>query len=337
MDNPVLLHLRKGRVNTPFGLLGTDENALSFSLGYTFQQCLPLLQWFLYQVEIQGIHQKVFRNTQIHLQRHQSGDSKEGITDIEIHLPGHFHVIIEAKVGLAVPTLEQCQKYLRYFQKSNAPIQKLVALVQSPDDSFKSDYIQRDPGLATRLVCFNWAEFIPQCIRLMTDKSTTTEAKSWIRHFYRFLDEEYRMKAFSTEVWILPINTTPLWPNGMSFWQIHQKYNIYFDSVSPTVRPLYLGFRVDGQVNAIYRVTRIEQAVRVIDSVPELQNIEEEWPKKRQTIWHFGPPVPLANPVITGGGMYSRRVRCDLDLLLKCKTVKEIEHEMGKRLEELVE
>lgn len=243
----------------------------------------------------------------------------------------------QAKVGLAVPTLEQCQKYLGYLQESNAPIQKLVALVQSPDDSFKSDYIQRDPALATRLLCFNWAEFIPQCIRLMTDKSTTTEAKSWIRHFYRFLDEEYGMKAFSTEVWILPINTTPLWPNGMSFWQIHQKYNIYFDSVSPTVRPLYLGFRVDGQVHAIYRVIRIEQAVSVIDLVPELQNVEKEWPKKPHTIWHFGPPVPLANPVTTGGGLYSRRVRCDLDLLLKCKTVKEIEHEMGKRREALGE
>lgn len=335
MNNSVPLHIGHRRVNTPFGLLGSDENALSYSLGYTFQQCIPLLQWFLYQVGIQGIHQKVFRKTQIHLQRYRSGDSQEGITDIEIQLAGYFHVVIEAKVGLAVPTLEQCQKYLPRLQKSNEPKQRIVAVVQSPDDSFKADYVQRDPELFSRLRCFNWAEFIPQCISLMTDESITHEANSWIRHFYRFLDEEYGMKAFSTEVWILPIDTTPLWPNGISFWDIHQKYNIYFDSVSPAVRPLYFGFRVDGQVNAIYRVSRIEQAVRVIDSVPELQNVKEEWPKKLHTIWHFGPPVPLANPLKTGGGMYSRRVRCDFDLLLTCKTVKDIEQEMGKRREQL--
>ena len=47
------------------------------------------------------------------------------------------------------------------------------------------------------------------------------------------------MKAFSTEVWILAIDTKPLWPNGMSFWDIHRKYDLYFDRTHPTVRPLY--------------------------------------------------------------------------------------------------
>ena len=234
-----------------------------------------------------------------------------------------------------MPTLQQCQKYLPRLQNSKEPKQRIVALVQSPDDSFKADYVQRDSELAGRLMSFNWVDFIPHCVSLMTDKSITPEATSWIRCFYRFLDEEYGMKAFSTEVWILPIDTTPLWPDGMSFWQIHQKYNIYFDSISPSVRPLYFGFRVDGQVNAIYRVSRIEQAIRVVDSVPELQNVKEDWPSKLHTIWHFGPPVPLANPLTTGGGMYNRRVRCDLDLLLTCKTVKEIEQEMGKRRAQL--
>ena len=328
------LHVSQRVVTSPFGLLGTDENALSFALGYTFQQCLPLMQWFLQQIGIQGIHQKAIRKARIDLQRHRSGDFNEGITDIEIHLPGYFHVVIEAKVGLSVPSLEQCQKYLPRLHKSNEPKQKVVALVQSPDDSFRADYAQKDPELANRLVRFNWTEFFPQCISLMMDKSVEPESKSWVRYFYRFLDQEYGMKAFTTEVWILPIDTAPLWPNGMSFWDIHQKYRLYFDRIHPTVRPLYFGFRVDGQVTAIYRVSRIEQGVRVIDSVPELQNVDKEWGKKPHTIWHFGPPVPLANPIRTGSGMYSRRVRCDLDLLLTCKTVKEIEQVMGKRREQ---
>lgn len=55
------------------------------------------------------------------------------------------------------------------------------------------------------------------------------------------------------------------------------------------------------------------------------------WPKQAATIWHFGAPVPLAKPLRTGAGMYNRRVRCDLDLLLTCETVQEVEEQMGKR------
>ena len=139
------------------------------------------------------------------------------------------------------------------------------------------------------------------------------------------------MKAFTTEVWILAIDTKPLWSNGMSFWDIHRKYGLYFDRTHPTVRPLYFAFRVDGKVDAIYRVSRIEHSIKIIELVPELANLRAEWPKLLYTIWHFGPPIPLANPLRTGSGMYNRRVRCDLDLLLTRKTVQEIETEMGKR------
>jgi hypothetical protein len=65
-----------------------------------------------------------------------------------------------------------------------------------------------------------------------------------------------------------------------------------------------------------------------------MKNIKKPWPKQPATIWHFGPPVPLAKPLKTGGGMYNRRVRCDLDLLLTCSSVQEIEAEMGKRRQE---
>src|SRR5262249_22290363 len=113
--NNTTLHAYGRLVTTPFGLLGTDENALSFALGYTFQQCTPLLQWFLRAIGISGVHQSALHKASIDLQQHRSGEPEQGITDIEVHLPGHFHVIIEAKVGLAVPSIEQCRKYLTRF------------------------------------------------------------------------------------------------------------------------------------------------------------------------------------------------------------------------------
>lgn len=300
-------------------------------MGYTFQQCVPLLQWFLKQVGIAGVYHSSLQKARIDIQRHRSGDSGEGITDIEIHLPGHFHVIVEAKVGLAVPTIDQCQKYLPRFKVTNEPIQKLVAVVQSPDQTFVSDYSRRDKRLSKRLVRFIWPQLLPECVRLMLGKSVPPQSREWVRCFYNFLDQEYGMKAFTTEVWILATSTKPLWPKGMSHWDIHQKYRVWWDYKEHTVRPLYIAFRVDGVLDSICRVSRVEHAIPIVDLVPEMQNIKNPWPKVPATIWYFGPPVLLANPLRTGGGMYNRRVRCDLDLLLTCKSVHEIEVEMGKR------
>ena len=330
MSRSISLHAHDRLITSPFGLLGTDENALSFALGYTFQQSSPLLQWFLKQIGIAGVHHSSLQNARIDLQRHRS-DAGQGITDIEIHLPGHFHIIMEAKVGLGVPTIEQCRKYLPRFEATNEPVQKLVSVVQAPDQSFVTSYGKEDKKLSKRLVGFNWPQLFPECVRLMLGKSVPPHSKEWVRSFYKFLDQEYGMKAFTTEVWILTIDTKPLWENGMSFWDIHQKYSLYFDRTHPTVRPLYFAFRVNGQVNAIYRVSRIEHSIPIIDLVPELVNLQADWLKMPYTIWHFGTPVPLANPLRTGSGMYNRRVRCDLDLLLTCKTVQEVEEQMGKR------
>lgn len=328
MSRSLAVYAHNRIVNSPFGLLGTDENALSFALGYTFQQCLPLLQWFLKQVGIDGVYLSSLQQARIDLQRNATG---QGITDIEIHLPGHFHVIVEAKVGLAVPTIEQCKKYLSRLRRTNEPIQRLVAVVQSPDQTFVKEYGQHDKQLAKRLKYFVWPRLLPECVRLMLGTTLSPQAKEWIRCFYSFLDQEYGMKAFTTEVWILAISTEALWPNGMSHWDIHQKHRVWWDYKEHSVRPLYIAFRVNGVVDSIYRVSRVEHAVPIIDVVPEMKNIRQSWPKKPATIWHLGPPVPFAKSLKTGGGMYNRRVRCDLDLLLTCNSVQEIEVEMRKR------
>lgn len=337
MNSPLTLHVHNRLVTTPFGLLGTDENALSFALGYTFQQCPSLLQWFLKHLGLSGFRKSSLQKARIDLQRCRSGDASQGITDIEIHLPGCFHVVIEAKVGMAVPSLDQCQKYLTRFEFTREPFQRLVAMVQSPDKTFVRDYGRQDTKLSERLVGFNWPQLLPECVRLMQSDSISNDSKDWVCSFYRFLDQEFEMKAFSTEVWILAIDTKPLWPDGMSFWDIHRKYSLYFDRTHPTVRPLYFAFRVDGQVDGLYRTSHIEHLVPIIDLVPELINLKAHWPMLPYTIWHFGPRIPLANPLRTGSGMYNRRVRCNLDLLLTCKTVQDIEVEMGKRRNHLEE
>lgn len=144
------------------------------------------------------------------------------------------------------------------------------------------------------------------------------------------------MKAFTTEVWILAISTEPLWPNGPSHWDIHQKYQLWWDYREHSVRPLYMAFRVDGLLQSIYRVRHVEHQVSMVDRVAELRKCKTFDYDQPATIWHFGDPVPLAKSLRTGAGMYNQRVRCDLDLLLTCATVKEVRDEMSKRRKEAV-
>ena len=87
-------------VRSAFDLLGSDENALTFALGYTFRQCPGYLQAFLREVGLGGLRRRTLAQAAIWLQR---SDRTSGITDIEVVLDGRLHVIIEAKIGLGVP------------------------------------------------------------------------------------------------------------------------------------------------------------------------------------------------------------------------------------------
>jgi len=113
---------------------------------------------------------------------------------------------------LDLPSIDQCDQYVPRLERSNEPIKRLVALVQAPDTSFEKRYKKASPKLGGILTAYNWSEFLLSCVQLMkTYEAATTEGQA-VRWFYNFLDQEYRMKAFTTEVWIVPTSSEPLWP-----------------------------------------------------------------------------------------------------------------------------
>ncbi len=318
-------------ISSPFGLIGTDENALSAALAWTFRCCPVLLRWFLQQVGITGIATREFLDAEIELQRYERRGSSSGLTDIEIRLDDDVHVVIEAKVGPAVPSLEQCRKYARRLRHSRAARKKLVALVQSADLTFTDKYAQSSSEMGELLSLVTWQQVFDECRRLAISKSTDSETRIWCRYLTDFLQQEYAMKSFSTEAWILAASTEPLWENGLSHWDIHQQYKLWWDYTEIHVRPLYLAFRAAGKLDRIWRVKQIEHDVLVGDFVPPLKKHGPLLATKPATIWHLDPSVPLQRTLKTGPGMYNRRVRCDLDLLLSCGTVQEIEETMRSR------
>ena len=321
-------------ISTPFGLLGNDEDALSFALGYTFRECPRLLQRFLSDIGVPGIRVATLARARIDLQKHGAATGHKGITDIEIRLPGVFHVIIETKIGQSVPTIEQCSKYVLRLEDTNEPNQKLVALVGSADNTLAERYATQEPSLHDRLVAYNWVSFFPHCLRLMRNDDHSPAGMS-VRWFYSFLDREYHMKAFTTEVWIVPASTKRLSPDGCSLFDTHLLRKVFWDARPQPVRPLYIAFRANAEVKEIHRVLSIEHDTPPIKYVPELKEMEEtsKW-REPMTIWHLDEPVPLPNPIPTGPGLFQRSVRCDMDILLSSRSVKEIEDKMKARREE---
>ena len=317
-------------VDTPFGLLGNDENALSFALGYTFHECPLFLRRFLSEIGVTGVRKNEMADVRIDLQKYGT----EGITDIEIRLDRAFHVIVEAKVGLSIPSLDQCSRYAKKLDNASEPLKRLVALVQSGDESFVAKYFAQAACLKEGLLkVYNWGNFIPACVHLMATHGPTSQSGMVLQWFYRFLEREYQMKTFTTEVWILPVDTKPLWPGGWSFLDTHLRRKVYYDSSARrrAVRPLYIALHADGKVNAIHRVLSIEPATAPIEYVPELANHQAEWPRLPHTIWRLDEAVSLPKSIPVGGGMFARDVRCDLDVLLTSESVKQIEDRMRER------
>lgn len=298
-------------ITSPYGLLGDDENALTFALGYTLHECPQLLRWFLRTVGVSNVRQRALHSVQIELQRREPKSDDAGVTDIEIRLPGRFHVIVEAKVGLSLPTDDQCQRYLDRLGDQGEPIQRLVPLIQAPGVNLAERYFPTRPANHLRVRTLHWSALLSACVQLLESaRRRPVAGRDTLQWFYTFLDREYPMKAFTTEVWILPAATKPLWRGGPSYLEIHQKHRIYFDNRTHGVRPLYIGFRALGKLDALHRVLRIEHGTPVSRYVPGLK---AKWRDDPLTIWHLDFPVPLPRPIPTGA-------RCGSDVRLAIST-----------------
>jgi hypothetical protein len=329
MSQPTFtVHRRK--IQTPFGLVGGDENALSIALGFTLRHCPELLRMILRGIGVSRWHTKWGEMMEVHAQRHRH----DGITDLEIHIPGRLMLVIEAKIGMSLPSLAQCQRYLNRFTERPSPRELLVLLTQSDPADVTARYCDRDERLKMRLRSLRWTDLLAMCTELRRTLGPASDAMVWVKAFHHFLDKEFHMKCYTEEVWIVSANTQPLWPNGLSFYDTHVNVEqpIYYRTDSHKKRPLYIALRYDRAVRHIQRVLAIEYETAPIRYVPALKELEEKWPSQPHTIWRLDRPVELSHSIRSGDrSIRSRKCSCDLDVLLSSKTVREIELRMKER------
>ncbi|MBU4144124.1 MAG: hypothetical protein KKH79_04185 [Candidatus Thermoplasmatota archaeon] len=325
------------KVRTPFGLLGTNENALTFSLGYLYSVCPEFLRKTLHRLDIKNVHFTRFGDIEISLQKNTVKD-KRGITDLEIRLPGKFHIIIEGKIGLDIPSLEQCEKYLPELEE---PIKRLAILQNAEHSNWIAKYKRENHAFKGKLKGLYWAELVEDAISLLRSYPESSSEGYWLRNFIKFAKEEYYMGSYTHEVWIVPTNKNEWWPGGLSFHEIHTKRGkIYFWSHGKFAnrKPLYIASRCGG-FDSVQKVLRIEHDVTPISIIPELKKVRggDKWQNLPSTIWYLSEPIPLGRKIRTGPGLFNVHVTCDFDLLLTCDTVVEIRDKMKERREGMSE
>jgi len=319
-------------VKTPFGLLGTDERALTFALGYTMWWCPRLLQTFLGAVAIKRFRISHLRNAEIHLETRRD----EGITDIEVIIPNRLHLIIEAKVGLGLPTLDQCRRYIQRLKSSAATYRLLVILVGMDCTPTLALYRQKDKDCDKFLAGLQWVELLKMRPLLLEHYAPSSEEGRWARAFYDFLEGEFHMNSYTEEVWIVPAKKKPLWEDGWSFYDTHVKGRIYYRSKRDgytNQKPLYIALRAQGKVESIQRVLKIEHEVILVNVLPQMRNIKDGWPREvPHTVWYLSEPVYLPKILPTGDpSMRGRHLFCDMDILLSSVSIKEAAERMKKR------
>ena len=319
------------KIKTPFGLLGTNENALTFSLGYLYSVCPEFLRKTLYKLDIKNLRHTRFADIEISLQKNRAED-KHGITDIEIRLPGMFHIIIEGKIGFGVPRIEQCEQY---FSELDEPVKRLAILQNAEHSHWVERYKKSNPAFKGKLSGLYWAELLEDAISLLRANPESSIEGYWLRNFIKFAKEEYNMGSYTHEVWIVSTNKKEWWPGGLSFHDIHTKNGkIYFWSHGKFAnrKPLYIASRCGG-FDSIQKVLKIEHDVTPVSIVPELKKVRggDNWQNLPSTIWYLSDPIPLGRKIRTGAGMFNDHVTCDFDLLLPCDSVLEIREKMKAR------
>ena len=280
----------------------------------------------LRNVGLKNVRAPNLQPARVFYQRHGE-DRKAGITDIEIEIPGRIHVIIEAKIRAAFPDFKQCQKYLGRFNTAT-PQKRLSLLIDAADIGIIDEYRARNPSFKGLLVPLLWANIYDDA-QLILRRSRDSVERYLLSELCSFIEEEYYMRSFEEEVWVVPLGIKPLWQGGLSFYDIPLQHKIYFHPTRRSRRKaIYFAPRAFGRVQHVQRILKIEYNKTPQQYISQLSKMP--WGSGSCTIFHLSEPVKLPKP-IRSGNIRNRVAYCDFDLLVNAQTIGEAHKETMNR------
>ena len=173
------LFIHDEEVTSVFQTLGTNENDLSYSLGYVLSKSPNLLKKVIRKVYAKKIK---FQDIVIKLQ--ENGEDN-GYTDFEICVDNKFLFVIEAKRGWILPSIKQLKRYLKRFRGFSNKKRAFIVLSDCKKEYFDSVY--KDSIYNTPIKSIAWADIIS----LITEvyPSASDNEKFFLRELEKYLRE----------------------------------------------------------------------------------------------------------------------------------------------------
>lgn len=316
MATEILLHGR--HINSVFELLGAKENDLTYSIGWAFAQCPEFRTRFLEAVLPDVSDTSV---DAVLLQQRGGG----GITDIELK-SRVVHVVIEAKAGLALPSMEQLQRYVSRLKEAKRALQCIVTMSAASAGYART----RLPPFVDGVPCVHIA--YADLAGLADQRRGSHAERRLLLELVTFLRRNAQMQDQSSNiVYVVALSNEQ--PEGCSItWQdIVVQHGKYFHPVGgsyPSEPVNYIGFRYGGQLRSIHHVDAVEVVSGMGDRIPGFTYPFTE----PHYLYTLGAPIIPAKTVKSGKVVMANRVYAAIDLLLTCDTISEAGEKTRQRL-----
>lgn len=313
------LYLRGRQIDSIFQLLGEHENDISYSVAWALARAPAFLRKFVRAVlEYEPDADEVVISL-------QDSENEGGITDIELKMPGKFHVIVEAKRGWNLPSRQQLEGYANRpsFRNHSAPLKRVVALTECSRE-FAQAHLETTQVAGVSVEAVSWKEVATLAEEARYQGSYAE--KGILNQLITYLGGTVRMRNLDSNlVYVVALASgTPVgW--GISWIDIVRVRQRYFHPVGggrggwPKEPPNYIAFRYCGRLQSIHHVDSYEVITDPHERFPEIPS--QEW--KPHFLYTLGPAFAPDKEVRTGKIYPNGRVWCTLDTLFTSETISE--------------
>jgi hypothetical protein len=329
MQLPLYRHGRQAE--SLFDILGHDEVDATSAVGFVCSRSPRLAEVI---VQLAGID----ASSGADIVRLEERTDLLHRSDIELDV-GSDRVVVEAKVGFDIPTVEQLRRYLprvaghqgHFVTLTNA--RKLAAVEIG-------DVIDGVP-----VSHLSWRGLYEQTRTVSADARGTerfllNELVVYLRGIMAARDIQ------SNRVYVVSLGQAKVAETDMDFIDVVLKYGRYFHPAHgvrgfPRFPPNYLGFRFDGKLQSIRYVQDAAVYNMRVDEPEGLPDLRHEtwWTgdaaRADHVLYTLGPPIVPSREVRTGNLYRAARVWAALDLLLTCDTIAEAAEKTRLREEAL--
>jgi hypothetical protein len=301
------LVIRGSAPTSVFQLNGSDENSATHALGWVLQQSLTFRKIFVESVLGEPVD---VTDATLSLQRHGEDG---GYTDLEIHSGKEFHIVVEAKKGWQIPSIDQLSKYRPRMKAGGGSRQRLVSISSARTDIVEHTLPTQLDGAA--LIHLSWRD-IQRMAATSNQKASGVVERLWLRQLVAHLEEFVAMARFTDNtVYVVSLGLGPMVAGGTHTWiDVVEKDCRYFHRVGktwPSQPPNYVGFRYHGKLQSVHHVDSFQIAA-------DVSTINPLWLPTRvdHFIYRLGPPMKPVVEIRTGAINRNARCTCSIDTLL---------------------